>query len=267
MSAILDPLQRLFDACYALIPRGMQATAVAPIFVGHRGVCGHPEIRENTVEAFEFAAIRGAALEMDLHLTTDHQVIVHHDPSVLCEDGSEINVEEVPADQLLSAAPFVPLLSDILDSFLPRCPRLFLEVKVYQPEERLRTLLRELGRLLDLRDARQAVSLLSLDPRPLDVARELLNDIERVFVFGSISSEEAVEYVKTWGDTGIAGWYFSFPTPIREFLRERKLFEGVGYIDYSSTSVALANRGFRYQFTNRIDRLVESSTGDPARDC
>ncbi len=210
------------------------------------------------MQAFEFAAVRGAALEMDLHLTADGQLIVHHDPTILLDDGSELPIGQAQAEDLNSVAPFVPMLSEVLDSFLHRCPRLFLEVKVYQPEENLRDLLGELGRLLDLKGARRSTTLLSLDPRPLDLAREMLSDIERVFVFGSISSEEAVDYVKTWGDTGIAGWYFSFPNHLREFLREKGLFEGVGYIDYFSTSVALANRGFRYQFTNRIDRLVEN---------
>ncbi len=56
-----------------------------PELIAHRGAsAARPE---NTMAAFEEAASQGAgALELDVHLTADNVLVVHHDPAV--QDGS-----------------------------------------------------------------------------------------------------------------------------------------------------------------------------------
>ena len=53
----------------------------APYVIGHRGTAAlRPE---NTMESFRYALANGAdALEMDIHLTVDHQLVVAHDATV-----------------------------------------------------------------------------------------------------------------------------------------------------------------------------------------
>ena len=67
-----------------------------------------------------------------------------------------------------------------------------------------------------------------------------------------------MNYALSHEDTGLAGWYFSYPGRMRKFLAERNLHEGVGQVDYKNTVTACSNRGFRYLFTNRIDKVKES---------
>ena len=52
-----------------------------PAFFAHRGACAHAP--ENTLSAFELAAKQGApAIEFDVKLTSDRQVIIIHDQTL-----------------------------------------------------------------------------------------------------------------------------------------------------------------------------------------
>ena len=57
----------------------------APWIVGHRGV--REAVRENTVESVREAVAQGADMvEVDLQLTTDNELVVHHDPEIRVAD-------------------------------------------------------------------------------------------------------------------------------------------------------------------------------------
>lgn len=54
---------------------------VRPLLFGHRGACLHAP--ENTMPSFELAAKNGAdILEMDVHTSSDGEVVVHHDATL-----------------------------------------------------------------------------------------------------------------------------------------------------------------------------------------
>ena len=77
------------------------------LVVAHRGAsAAHPP--GNTIEAFAAAVALGAdSVELDVHLTADGVVVVHHDPDLA--DGrclGELRRDELPA--------FVPTLADVL---------------------------------------------------------------------------------------------------------------------------------------------------------
>ena len=252
---VIDLLQWLFDAGYGSWPRSLRSDASRPLLVGHRGVCGHPAIPENTLAAFDLAVGRGGGLEMDLHLTRDGVPVVHHDPGLGRVHGIDRELVELSEHELRTVAPQVPTLEEVLTRYQTSCPRFFLEPKVYEPISSLELLLNRVGALLTQYNLWHRTTLLSLDSRPLDAARAQLPSLEKVFVFG-FSPRSALEYALRHGDTGLAGWYFSFPERARRFLTERNLHQGVGHIDYRNTLVATSNRGFEYQFTNRIDRLT-----------
>jgi glycerophosphoryl diester phosphodiesterase len=65
-----------------------EAAGVVCLNIAHRGARGHAP--ENTLPAFELAAQLGAHMfELDVHLTADGHVVVHHDDDVLrCSDAS-----------------------------------------------------------------------------------------------------------------------------------------------------------------------------------
>jgi glycerophosphoryl diester phosphodiesterase len=69
----------------------MPATTMRPRLYGHRGAAA--ERPENTLEAFDLALARGAdALEMDVHMTRDGELVVAHDPdgARMCDRPSEL---------------------------------------------------------------------------------------------------------------------------------------------------------------------------------
>lgn len=254
---VMDVLESWFNRAYGLLPRFEKRAAVKPVIVGHRGVCGHPGVKENTLAAFDIAVSCGGGIELDLHLSRDNIPIVSHDPNLLRVHGIDRNIAELTLVELKQIAPEVPSLDEVFTHYGKRCPHYFLESKVYQPQERSARLIEEIRKILDRHRLAGQVTLISLDARPLDMAREVYPELPKAFVFG-FSSREAVDYALSHQDTGVAGWYFSYPVKIRKFLAERNLLEGVGHVDYRSTMKACSNRGFRYQFTNRIDKVAQA---------
>jgi len=67
--------------------------------IAHRGASG--EAPENTLAAFRLAWIQGAdGVEMDVHLSGDGQVLVHHDADTRRTAGVDLTLAETPAEQL-----------------------------------------------------------------------------------------------------------------------------------------------------------------------
>lgn len=255
---IMDVLEKWFNAGYGLLPRLQRRAAVEPVIVGHRGVCGHPEVKENTLEAFDLAVNLGGGIELDLHLTADGTPVVSHDPDLKRIHQTDGVIAELTLAQLKSLAPGLPTLEEVFTRYKKRCPHYFVESKVYQPAARAAELIAKIRSLVKEHDLMKQVTLISLDRRPLDQARIVFPELPKAYVF-SVDPKDAVEYALSYQDTGVAGWYFSYPGRIRKFLAERNLHEGVGQVDYPNTMKACSNRGFRYQFTNRIDRVAQTS--------
>lgn len=252
----MDVLEVWFNRGYGLLPRIKRRRAVEPIIVGHRGVCGHPAVKENTLEAFEIAVNLGGGIELDLHLTKDHIPVVSHDPDLVRIHGVEGVIADLTLAELKQRASLVPTLEEVFERLGERCPHYFIEAKVYHPEPEAERLIQEMKSVVEASGLQERVTLISLDARPLDQARKVFPELPKAYVFG-VSPKEAMDYALLHKDTGLAGWYFSYPGKMRKFLAERNLHEGVGHIDYKNTMTACANRGFRYQFTNRIDLVAE----------
>ena len=251
----MDVLEVWFNRGYGLLPRVKRRVENQPVVVGHRGVCGHPAVKENTLEAFDIAVGLGGGIELDLRLTKDGVPVVSHDPDLQRIHGAEGEIAELELSVLRERAPQMPTLDEVFGRYGTRCAHYFLESKVYHPEEEASRLISEIRKSIQRYQLQGRVTLFSLDARPLDVARKVFPELPKAYVFG-VSPKEAVDYALSHKDTGVAGWYFSFPGRIRKFLAERDLHEGVGHIDYRNTLTACSNRGFRYVFTNRIDRVV-----------
>lgn len=255
----MDVMEKAFNVGYALLPRIRRQRIDGPLLVGHRGVCGHPRIKENTLEAFDLAVGLGGGIELDLRLTKDGVPVVSHDGDLRRIFSVDGVIEELDLVELKKRAPDLPTLDEVFDRYGGRCPHYFLESKIYHPEVEAMTLISLIRALVDQHGLAQRVSLISLDSRPLDHAREVFPELPKVYVFG-VDPSQAIRYALSNKDTGIAGWYFSYPRRIRQFLAERNLHEGVGHIDYKTTMTAYSNKGFRYVFTNRIDRIATPTT-------
>lgn len=97
----------------------------SPLRIGHRGI---PALtRENTLTSFELALQCGAdGIELDVHATSDHRVVVHHDPVL---ENSFVIADETLADlRMTRTRSALPELGDVRRLMDGR-GELFVEIK------------------------------------------------------------------------------------------------------------------------------------------
>lgn len=94
--------------------------APGPVAFAHRG--GSLEAEENTMPAFEHAVRLGYRhVELDVHLTRDGVVVVHHDPTLRRVFGAEPAVADLTLSDLAAirspGGATVPQLAELLHAF------------------------------------------------------------------------------------------------------------------------------------------------------
>lgn len=113
--------------------------------IGHRGIAAaYPE---NTLISFEKAVEAGVdAIEFDVHMTRDEQLVVTHDPTVnRCSNGTG-DVNSYTLNQLKAldfgkwkspefAGTRIPTLDETLDAIHAKRPELFLLVELKDDRE------------------------------------------------------------------------------------------------------------------------------------
>lgn len=102
-----------------------------PLVVAHRGASGRAP--ENSLEAFRLAAALGAdGVELDVHATRDHRLLVHHDPGLPgLGPIASLDAAEARTARLPNGEP-PPLLEEALA--LLTGLEAFVEVKAMPPE-------------------------------------------------------------------------------------------------------------------------------------
>ena len=87
----------------------------------HRGLhSGDSRVPENSLAAFRRAAEAGFAVELDVQLTADRQVVVFHDATLTRMCGVDRRVDELTAEELrqlplLGSDQHIPLLVEVLE--------------------------------------------------------------------------------------------------------------------------------------------------------
>ena len=101
-----------------------------PLIVAHRGAS--VRARENSLEAFRLAVALGAdAVELDVHATRDHRLLVHHDPDLPGRGSiAGLDLAEARAARLPNGEP-PPLLEEALEALAGL--EVFVEVKAMPP--------------------------------------------------------------------------------------------------------------------------------------
>lgn len=131
----------------------------------HRGLHRKEDgVPENSLLAFRLAADCGFGMELDLQLTKDGQVVVHHDNSILRSCGadkyiSDLTYEELCAFRLFGTEEQIPLFSQVLQLVEGKTP-MIVELKGYNDPE---TLCKKAMELLDGYKGLYCVE--SFDPR------------------------------------------------------------------------------------------------------
>ncbi|MEE0945514.1 MAG: glycerophosphodiester phosphodiesterase family protein [Acutalibacteraceae bacterium] len=104
------------------------------LYIAHRGLhCLERGIPENSLKAFEEAINEGYAIELDIHLTKDGQVVVFHDDDGkrMCGDNRkicEMTLSEIKELRLADTNFTIPTLKECLDLIDGKVP-LMIEIK------------------------------------------------------------------------------------------------------------------------------------------
>jgi glycerophosphoryl diester phosphodiesterase len=106
-------------------------------YYAHRGLyTADQAVPENSLAAFRRAAESGYGMELDLHLTRDGVVVVHHDENILRMCGADKNISELTFEQLRAyslkeSGEKIPSFEQVLTAVAGRTP-IIVEVKAYK---------------------------------------------------------------------------------------------------------------------------------------
>lgn len=110
---------------------------VDPVFFrpyAHRGLHDAEKgIMENSLPAFSLAAEKGYGIELDVHLSRDGKLVVHHDASLLRLCGADAQIEEMTLAEIRGyrlgeTQERIPTLTEVLSLVRGRVP-LMVEIK------------------------------------------------------------------------------------------------------------------------------------------
>lgn len=133
-------------------------------YVAHRGLCNKTDIPENSIKAFEAAAEKGYAIELDLNLTKDGYIVVFHDDNLkrvtgIKGDITTFELKELKQLKLLGTENKIPTFEDVLMCINGRVG-LMIEIK---KTPRYKELMEKLVKMLDKYEGDYVIK--SFDPR------------------------------------------------------------------------------------------------------
>ena len=97
--------------------------------ITHRGIHDNINIYENTLEAFKLSIKKGYAIELDVRMTKDKQIVVFHDNNTKRLTKKDLIVEENTYQELNNQNILhIPLLTEVLELVKGKVP-LLIEIK------------------------------------------------------------------------------------------------------------------------------------------
>jgi len=144
---------------------------VNPVYlkgICHRGL-HNSEYSENGIKAFENAIIHGRAFELDIHLTSDNELVVFHDSDTSRMTGKEgiiehMTLSEIRSNYRLPDGGQIPTLREVLDLTDEKVP-MVIELKAYEKNHKALAK-RAIRELESIRDKKNFI-IISFDPRAL----------------------------------------------------------------------------------------------------
>ena len=104
--------------------------------IAHRGLHKGREIPENSMLAFKAAIEKNYAIEFDINITNDNQIVVFHDDNLNRLCNKKQNIEDVSYDflkdlNLYESNEKIPLLKELLNEVAGKIP-LIIEIKKHK---------------------------------------------------------------------------------------------------------------------------------------
>lgn len=247
----INRLDEIVNAFIAKLPRKRPCAArlSEACLIAHRGA--HDEqsgIIENTEKAFDRAlALDCWGIELDVQLTADQVLVVHHDPTLLRLWGKNQAIKDLSFKQLRANVPDIPTLDEIINRYGKRL-HLFIELKVpITIESSLLTSLKPLTAGIDYH-------VLSLDESLFDNLSKLpKNALLLVAEHMNVKTFCKLSVAKQYG--GVLGHYLLLTNKKITSVRQAHQHIGVGFIDSEYSLYRELNRGITWLFTNKAEAV------------
>lgn len=167
----------------------------------HRGV--HNVYPENSLPAFESAVQLNLSIELDIHLTSDNQLVVFHDDNLRRMTGVNEFIKLLPYDQikqyrLQDTEYTIPLLKQVLDLVKGKVP-ILIEIKTNNNMKKLVPKLKE-----ELENYKGKVFIQSFNPFVLRRCYKIMPNILR----GQLSSFFVRDHLKFYKKMPIKKLFF-----------------------------------------------------------
>jgi glycerophosphoryl diester phosphodiesterase len=244
-----------FDGLYNFTCRGyLYDSEWEGVLIGHRGVKDHPTLLENTLEAFDVAASRGAGLELDVRMTGDGNVVVSHDPDLLRVFGVKATIEENALIDLKHMEARLSSLREVINCFKSRVPMFMIEIKREMTSDFTLGLLLETQKIIHELGVSHQVILLGLDAELCQMFKKYAPELKRAFVT-ELNLSVAIQYLPTDVECGHFGWYFNYPEELIEGLNSQGLPCGVGFMNEPEMFYKWQQKEVKFLFSDRVDKL------------
>lgn len=223
----------------------------------HRGLHDNAKgIPENSLMAFRLAAESGFGMELDLQLTKDGRLVVHHDDNLKRSCGEDVRIldltyEELQAYTIFGTEEHIPLFEEALAAIGRRTP-VVVEIKAYTKAEEICPAVWEI-----LKEYRGSYCIESFDPRAVRWFREH----QPLVIRGQLMQK----YQK--GDHGLNMWTAFFASYMFTNCYTRPDFEAYDFNGRNNLSLTVSRKLLGMQevswtIRNWKDyRLVKNSGG------
>jgi glycerophosphoryl diester phosphodiesterase len=226
-----------------------------PKIVAHRGASKAE--RENTLAAFHAALAQGADMvELDVRRTSDHKLIIHHDPHVVTEAGTTHTLCELQAVDL---PPHVPTLSQALDA----CAGMEVNVEIKNDDtepdfDPARSLADAVVEVLRARSDCDQMLVSSFDYATIQRVRDLAPEIKTGFLIvvpelDAAATEPLTAFINRIADDGHVAIHphrYAATAELIEAAHARNLAVNVWTVDKPEELRALTNLGVDALITN-----------------
>ena len=155
--------------------KAVALSRINPVFlngIAHRGL-HNDKFTENGLNAFRNALEHKVAIELDVHLTTDNNLIVCHDEDLVRTTGKsgiieDLSTKEIKDNYRLLDGGEVPTLDEVFDLINEQVP-IVLELKAFRKNHKplAKLVLEKLQRIKDKKN----IILISFDPRALRLVK------------------------------------------------------------------------------------------------
>lgn len=201
----------------------------------HRGLYNNDaKIPENSLAAFRLAAESGFGIELDLQLTADKRVVVHHDADLnrSCGVNKKINdmsFAELEAYKLFKTEETIPSFEDVLKAVGRRVP-LIIEIKSYtEPHE----VCKEVWKIL--KDYEGEYCIESFDPRIVKWFKDNCPEVVRGQLMEHlVTGEDGITFLEAFAGRNMLSNFLTRPD-----------FEAYNFQHRHNPSLRLARRALK----------------------